>query len=185
MVSQCRVAMVCENLDPSFGGQAVTIPELVNALRMEGVLVTIFAGTNFKKRSDNVADANASERFYYLSEKFKVSIDLMVKLYRHRHKYDLIHCNNLWNMVPICAAIFCFLSRKGFVVSLRGMAMRKEIESNLLKRLSFPLVFKHLLNWANFLHTTYKDESDDSCVRHINVNHRSSAWHQNIKYVGA
>ena len=45
MVSQCRVAMVCENLDPSFGGQAVTIPELVNALRMEGVLVTIFAGT--------------------------------------------------------------------------------------------------------------------------------------------
>ena len=80
MVSQCRVAMVCENLDPSFVGKQLQF-ELVNALREEGSLVTVFAGTNFKN-GPIIPHANASEQFYYLSEKFKVSMDLMVKLYR-------------------------------------------------------------------------------------------------------
>jgi glycosyltransferase involved in cell wall biosynthesis len=168
MARKLRVAMVCENLDPTFGGQAVTIPELVRALRQEGVYVKVFAGTNLRKKSRALVESTESHSFYYIGEKLKLSVGLLLNLYAFRKDFDIVHCNNLWNMVPVIAFVFCVFTGKGFVVSLRGMAMEEEVNSKNWKKISFRVLFKHILNRASFLHSTYDGETKN--LQALNVN---------------
>ena len=159
---QKKIAFICEDLSVEMGGQAVTIPNLGRALSKEGAMVTYFAGKRFGSfRNENSEKKNSDGNFVYFTYfglRFKFSFSLFFLILFRRKKIDIIHCNNIWNFVPVIAYLASKLIRKPYVFSLRGMAMYEDIYSSNLKRVLFYCFFKKILKGSKFLHITSEEE---------------------------
>ena len=153
-----RLAMICEDLSPEMGGQAVSIPLLGEHLEKIGVKVKYFSGVN----SISYGKAKSNEThvyFRYFHSKFKWSIGLFYQLWKHRDDIDVLHLNNLWNFVPITAYFFAKFTNTPFVISPRGMAIKEEIDRRRLKKLLLKFMFRRILNQASFIHVTSEGEA--------------------------
>lgn len=152
-----KLAMICEDLSPEMGGQAVSIPLLGEYLEKIGVKVKYFSGVN----SIGYGKTKSSKThvyFRYRHSKLKFSIGLFHQLWKNRDDIDILHLNNLWNFVPITAYFFAKFTNKPFVISPRGMAIKEEIDRRRLKKLLLRCIFRRILNQASFIHVTSEGE---------------------------
>ena len=76
-----RLAMICEDLSPEMGGQAVSIPLLGEHLEKTGVKVKYFSGVN-SLRHGKVKSNETHVYFHYFHSKFKLSIGLFYQLWK-------------------------------------------------------------------------------------------------------
>jgi glycosyltransferase involved in cell wall biosynthesis len=153
-----RLAMICEDLSPEMGGQAVSIPLLGEHLQKIGVKVKYFSGVNSIRHKE--AKSNETHLYFrYFHSKFKFSIGLFYQLWKHRDEIDVLHLNNLWNFIPITAYFFAKFTNIPFVISPRGMAIKEEINKRMLKKLLLKIVFRRILNQARFIHVTSEGEA--------------------------
>jgi len=155
-----RIAFICEGLSYEYGGQAISIPSLGNALEKNTTKVSYFVTEN---KTSRILPINKSSKIIFCRSyggKIKLSPSLLFSLIKYRKYFDVIHINNLWNFVPCIAFIFSIVFKKPYVVSTRGMAMEDVINSNKKKYIFFSLFLKVILNKAKFIHITSQDEED-------------------------
>ena len=149
--------MVCEDLSPEMGGQAISIPLLGEHLEEIGVTVRYFSGVNYR----NWSKAQNDDRYFYFGyfhKKLKLSFGLFNQLWKCRNDIDIIHINNLWNFVPITAYFFAKIVGIPYVVSTRGMLITESVDKSWLKKILLRLIFKRILDEASFLHVTSEGE---------------------------
>ena len=168
MKTNKRIAFICEGLSHEYGGQAISIPSLGNALEKNATKVSYFVTEN---KTSRILPINKSSKIIFCRAyggRIKLSPSLLFSLIKYRKYFDVIHINNLWNFVPCIAFIFSFIYKKPYVVSTRGMAMEEVINNSKKKYLFFSLFLKAFLNKAKFIHITSEDEEDSLKKLHIN-----------------
>jgi glycosyltransferase involved in cell wall biosynthesis len=157
-----RLLMVAEGLHSHFGGQAVSIANLVSAISKTDCDIKLLAG--IRNRSDKV-DGNSFPKcecsyFQYVT-KFKFSPSLVYELFRLRNDFEILHCNGIWNFISLVCALFCLIFKKKLVLSPRGMAAIESINRSKLRQVYFALVQLPVMNWCSFLHVTSAQEQRD------------------------
>lgn len=160
-----NIAFICEGLSYEYGGQAVSIPSLGNALAKNSN-VNYFVT---ESETDRISIIDKSSRVFFckaFGKKIKFSPMLFLLLFKQRKNIDIVHINNLWNFVPLMTSIFCYFFKKPYVVSTRGMAMQQSIMRNKKKYIFFILFLKNFLTNAKFIHITSNDEK----INLINLN---------------
>ena len=155
------IAFICEGLSYEYGGQAVSIPSLGNALSKKSLQVSYFITENRTSRINKIDSLSKVFFCKPYGKKTKFSIELFFKLRRNRNTFDLVHINNLWNFVPLVTFIFCMLYAKPFVISTRGMAMSAVVQNSFFKNIFFKIIFYPILQKAKFIHTTSLNERNN------------------------
>tara|TARA_B100000989_G_scaffold297545_2_gene283617 strand:- start:4097 stop:5227 length:1131 start_codon:yes stop_codon:yes gene_type:complete len=156
-LKKISIAMVCEDLSPEMGGQAISIPLLGEHLEEIGVTVRYFSGIHYRNQS---SAQNYGRHFYfrYFHKRLKWSFGLFFQLWQCRNDIDIVHINNLWNFVPITAYFFAKIVGIPYVVSTRGMLIAEFVDKSRLKKILLRLIFKRILQEASFLHVTSEGE---------------------------
>jgi glycosyltransferase involved in cell wall biosynthesis len=157
-----RLLMVTEGLHQRFGGQAVSIANLVSTISETGYDIKLLAG--IRNRSDKIGInpfPKCQCSYFRYFTKFKFSPSLVCELFRLRNDFEILHCNGIWNFISLVCALFCLIFKKKLVLSPRGMAAIESINRSKLRQVYFALVQLPMMNWCSFLHVTSVQEQRD------------------------
>ena len=156
-----KILHLVENLDDSYGGPAKSIPNLAASIsdHFDQTLISL----EFKDEESNevIAEQNLDWKVFKISflEKFRISISLFFYLLRKRKNYDILHAHNLWNFIPIVTTIIGKLTNKKIVFSPRGSLYSWSLNQNrIVKLIAWNLYQKRILNLADCIHVTEKEE---------------------------
>lgn len=156
-----RILQLVENLDDSYGGPAKSVPNLAASISdyFDQTLISLeFSDQeNNEVITQNKLDWKVFEISFF--KKFRISISLLLYLIKSRKNYDILHAHNLWNYIPIITTIVGKLTKKKIIFSPRGSLYPWSLNQNrIVKRIAWKLYQKRILNLADCIHVTEKDE---------------------------
>lgn len=157
------IVHVIEFLDDKHGGPAKSVPYIAHYGRLSGVTSQIWSSEYSGDDENELVRKFMVEwkRFKTIGPKKLVfSFGLLLQLWAHRkHKIEVIHVHNLWNLVPFFVFIFCTIFRIKYVISPRGALMAPSLTTGKLRKCIAWFVFqKTMLNNAACVHVTSEEE---------------------------
>ena len=170
-----KILFVSPSYKPAYvyGGPAVSVSELAEALVAAGHSVTVYTTTaNGKEELDVQPGApllvNGVTVYYFkrqTGDHTHISFGLWRQLWFHASAYDVINLQSWWSILIIGAAFICRIKKLNYFISPRGMLSSYSFNNqhNLPKKLIHRAVGIYLLKHS-FLHATTLLEWND-CLR--------------------
>ncbi|MDB5208683.1 MAG: hypothetical protein JWR72_3758 [Flavisolibacter sp.] len=170
-----KILFVSPSYKPAYvyGGPAVSISELAEALVAIGHTVTVYTTTANGKEELAVQkgvplSVNGVTVYYYnrqTGDHTHVSTDLWQKLWATAASFDVIHLQSWWSVLILGAAAICRIKRCKYFISPRGMLSSYSFEKqhSLPKKLIHYTLGGPLLKHS-YLHATTLLEWND-CLR--------------------
>jgi glycosyltransferase involved in cell wall biosynthesis len=154
--------MIVEGLGAKVGGQDSSVRGLSKSLFDLGVDVDVLAGRSFfSNHHEKVHNQKYTIREFRYIGRLKISIDLLVYVFKNHKKYSHIHINGLWTFIQIFGIFAAIIARKPIVLSPRGMGSVHSIRRSWLRRIYFKFVQVRLMNLCRVIHATSKLEAAD------------------------
>ena len=170
-----KILFITPSYKPAYiyGGPAVSVSELAEALVAAGHSVTVYTTTANGKEELEVKtgaplDLNGVTVYYFkrqTGDHTHISFGLWRKLKKTASDYDVIHLQSWWSLLIIGAAAICRLKGCEYIISPRGMlsAYSFERQHSLVKKIIHRTVGLPLLKKSQ-LHATTELEWYD-CLR--------------------
>ncbi|MBI1857511.1 MAG: glycosyltransferase [Candidatus Melainabacteria bacterium] len=100
---------------------------------------------------------------YLFGRNYNFSLSLFFEIVGNVKKYDLVHITSVWNFPIVAGVISCYLKRKPYVISPRGVLYEEaiNIKSKQIKKLYYFLLAQHYLKKASAMHFTSEHERDN------------------------
>lgn len=165
-----QVLMIVEGLGAKVGGQDSSVRGLSKSLSDLGVDVDILAGRSFfsdGNKKDN--DHKYTIREFKYIGRLKVSIELVIYIFKNHKKYSHIHINGLWTFIQILGVFAAVITRKPIILSPRGMSSIHSIQRSWLRKNYFKFVQVKLMNLCRNIHATSRLEADDLITHGVRV----------------
>ena len=167
-----RILFITPSYKPAYiyGGPAVSVSELAEALAVTGHTVTVYTTTangreELPVKTGQPIDVNGVTVFYFkrqTGDHTHVSFGLWNKLRKTASKYEVVHLQSWWSILIIGAAAICRLKACWYIVSPRGMlsAYSFQRQNSKAKKIIHRLAGHYLLK-KSYLHATTRLEWDD------------------------
>jgi len=185
MGPKLKVLHVIPSLDVADGGPSVAMLRIASALQDRVNLTIATTGAE----ESGVAGFPASTevlRFVRQSNFYKVSLPLMLWLWRNVRKFDVVHVHALFSFAPILAGAFALRYRKPLVIRPLGVLNsygRARRRAN-FKRLSIGLIEGPLLRRAATVHFTSEQEALEARSLGLNLRETVIPLSVNVEPVG-
>lgn len=168
-----KILHVIPSLSPAHGGPSVVLPLMARALVERGVQVDVATTDDDgpgKRRGDVRCGAPVARQgfrvFYFTkqTEFHKMSLPLLLWLFRNVSAYDTVHVHAVFSFSALAAGWACRLRRVPYVVRPLGVlnAWGMENRRQWLKKWSFRLLDKPVLDHAAAIHYTSHQEADEA-----------------------
>ncbi|RYG22559.1 MAG: hypothetical protein EOO01_45110, partial [Chitinophagaceae bacterium] len=167
-----KILFVSPSYKPAYiyGGPAVSVSELAEALTEIGHSVTVYTTTaNGKEellvKTNKPILVNGVAIYYFrrqTGDHTHVSFPLWRKLWATAKEFDIIHLQSWWSLLIIGAAAICRAKKCRYIISPRGMLGRYSFERqhSVPKKILHQIIGKGLLQ-KSILHATTKLEWED------------------------
>lgn len=154
-----RVLHVIPSLSPKDGGPSFAMPLIARGLKRAGVQVDV-ATTEGKGEQHIAHDEMSVFSFPRQIEFYKVSLPLSRWLSAHVSRYDIVHLHALFSYASYSVANIANKRGVPYIIRPLGVLNHWGIENRrrLLKRLSFRLIERHMLENAAAVHYTSEQE---------------------------
>lgn len=154
-----KVLHVIPSLSPKDGGPSFAMPLIARGLKLAGVEADI-ATTVGKDEPRITHDGLSVFSFPRQTERYKVSLELSRWLSARVADYDLVHIHAVFSYASYSAARVAIKRQVPYIVRPLGVLNRWGMENRrrLLKRLSFQLIERRILESAAAVHYTSKQE---------------------------
>lgn len=168
-----KVLHVIPSLSAAHGGPSVALPVMAQALAERGMQVDVATtdddgpGKRLKDVSCGTPVSHGGFRVFHFpkqTEFYKVSIPFLIWLCRNVTKYDLVHVHAVFSFSTLAAGWACRLRRVPCIVRPLGVlnAWGMENRRRWLKKWSFRLLDKPVLDHAAAIHYTSQQEADEA-----------------------
>lgn len=153
-----------------FGGPTESVFQLNKALAAKGIIVDVLTtDAGLKGREDIVLNKwinkdNVRIKYLptYLFGNYAFSPQVIEAVLSDINKYDLVHLTGIWSFPFLVGGIVSLLSKTPYIISSRGMLYDEaiNIKSKSSKKLYYSILLKYILEKANAIHFTTKDEKE-------------------------
>jgi glycosyltransferase involved in cell wall biosynthesis len=168
-----KVLHVIPSLSPSQGGPSFALPTMAEALVAEGCEVDVLTtdddgpGQHLRvKLGLPIADPRGYHVTYFPKqvEFYKVSLPMLGWLLRELPAYSVVHVHAVFSFATLAVALACRLHRVPYVVRPLGVLNHYGMKQTKrwLKRLSFWLIDRWILNGAAAIHFTSQQEQQEA-----------------------
>jgi glycosyltransferase involved in cell wall biosynthesis len=167
-----KVLLVTPSYKPAYvyGGPAVSVSELAEALVAVGHAVTVYTTTANGKNELEVQTGvplsiNGVTVYYFrrqTGDHTHVSLGLWQKLWATATSYDVIHLQSWWSLLILGAAAICRMKRCSYFISPRGMLSSYSFEKqhSLPKKIIHRTIGNSLLKRSRLHATTLLEWND-------------------------
>ena len=157
-----HVIHIVENCDDSYGGPTNSIPSLIRGHQLAGrsgeIYSLYWSDGDLSSMADKL-DIKVTRFRCYFKRTLNISFELIINLWAKRGSKSVFHVHNIWNGVPFVVFILARFTETDYVVSPRGALFPWSLsQGSIRKKFVWRLFQKSMLNKANFVHVTSKDE---------------------------
>ena len=173
-----KILHVIGNISPRFGGPSVVCKEICRELSEAGHDVVVY--TTNADYPHGILDVPVNKPvsqgnyfIYYFSiqfESYLFSFNLLVNLFHHIKKYDIVHIHGLYRFPQTVAAYLARLYKIPYIITTHGSLepfLYNQKRYFLAKRIHEMLVEFPNINKASGIHCTSKQEKES--IRNLNL----------------
>ena len=162
-----RVLHIIASLSPVHGGTTTSVLQMIAGLEAEGVACDVATSDDNGpgiRLAEDAPERRLPGRHYFAKRRdfYTYAPEMRKWLDVHASDYDLVHVHGLFSYVNGLAGRVCRRYRLPYIVTPHGMANRYGMRhKQLMKKVSFGLVERALLEGAAVVHMTSRREADD------------------------